>query len=108
MREIVFTYNWNNKLNCKAFTSIRISDYYTVGYQYKVTLKSGKESTELGTAIVVSVREFWLDQLNEFISYLDTGYDVDQCREVILRMHPEVNFEKKKLRLILFKYISKN
>ncbi len=108
MREITFTYNWNNKLNFKAFTSIRLSDYYCIGKQYKVLLKTGKDVTEMGTGEVVSVKEFWLEQLNEFMSYLDTGYDVEKCREVILRMHPKVNFEKKKLRLILFKYISKN
>jgi len=105
VREIIFTYNWNNKLNCKAFTSIRVSDYYSLGYTYKVILRQGKEESVMGMAVVVDVREFYLDQLNEFMSYLDTGYDVEKCRGIILRMHPTVNFEKRKLRLILFKYV---
>lgn len=78
------------------------------GHRYKVLLQSGKKITTMGIAEIIDIKEFYLDQLNDFISYLDTGYGINQCMEVIMRMHPEVDFQRKKLKLILFKYISKN
>lgn len=108
MKTIIFTYNWNNKLNCKAFTSIRVSDAYQVGEQYKVLLKNGKDIHAMGVAQVIAVKTFWLHELNDFISHLDTGYSVDQCQQIIHRMHPKVDFDETKLRLLLFRYISKN
>lgn len=108
MKQIIFTYNCNNKLNCKSFTSIRVSRFYSVGEQYKVILKENKDIHAMGVAEIIAVREFWLHDLNEYVSYLDTGYSVEQCQQIILRMHPKVDFDNTKLRLLLFKYISKN
>ena len=108
MKQIIFTYNWNNKLNCKSFTSLRVSGIYTVGDQYKVLLKEGKNIHAMGVAEVIAIREFWLHDMNEYISYLDTGYSVEQCQQIILRMHPKVDFDNVKLRLLLLKYVSKN
>lgn len=40
-RSIKFSYNWNQKLNCKAFTTIRIHNdgKYVVGEIYNVYLE---------------------------------------------------------------------
>lgn len=108
MKTLTFTYNWNNKLNCKAFTSIRVSEAYQAGDQYKIILRESKDIHVMGVAEVISVRDFYIEQLNEFMSYLDTGYSVEQCEQIIRRMHPKVDFDRTRLRFLLLKYISKN
>ncbi|MBK9333868.1 MAG: hypothetical protein IPM96_16035 [Ignavibacteria bacterium] len=104
MKEIVFTYNWNNKLDCKCFTSIRMSDTYRVGDEYKVFLRSGKDLQVKGVAEIMDIKAFYLDQLSMFIAYLDTGYSVSECKNIIYRMYPNIELGSQKLRLILFKY----
>lgn len=106
MKELSFSYNWNKKLDCRCFTSIRLSDRYKVGDQFKILLKSRKELVPKGCAQVIEIKEFYLDQLNAFISHLDTGYSVDQCRKIIERMYPNTNWGQTKLKLLLLKYIS--
>lgn len=70
-------------------------------------LKNGKDIHAMGVAEVIDVREFWLHELNLFMSYIDTGYSVDQCQQIIQRMHPKVDFDSTKLKMLLFRYISK-
>ncbi len=99
MKEITFSYNWNNKLNCNAFTTLRIEqpNKYIVGADYHIVLK--KE--QIAVARIVNIKSFFLKDLNEFIAYLDTGYSLDKCRQIILNMYPNVNFLQKRLSLIL-------
>jgi hypothetical protein len=103
MQQITFSYNWNNKLDCTAFTTLRLRNdqRYQPGYQYEINLKG--ESKGIGE--ITSVKNFYLDQLNPFIAYLDTGYDVAKCREIILRMYPKVDFNRTMLSLILIRKI---
>lgn len=48
-----------------------------------------------------AIKPFMLKDLNEYISYLDTGYNVEECTKVLKTMYKEVDFEKQKLVLIL-------
>jgi len=80
-----FTYNWNNKLDCNAFSTLRIRNdkKYFVGARKNVRLKETKK----GIADIVAVSYFTLDKINESIARLDTGYSVEQCREIIKTMY---------------------
>lgn len=105
MKEIVFSYNWNNKLGCKAFTTIRLSESYKPGEEYKVILSvKGKTPEVQGVARIIEIKKFFLDQINEFISQLDTGYTKYECVNIIKRMYPNADWTKQKLSLILLKY----
>lgn len=86
MKEITFSYNWNKKLDCRCFTTLRLSDNYKVGQQYKVILKSGKDVTAKGVAQIVEIKRLSLDQINNFIAHIDTGYSVKECIEIIARL----------------------
>lgn len=99
MEALSFSYNWNNKLDCKAFTTIRIynPNKHVKGTKVAIWLKSESK----GTGTIEEVKPFMLDQLNPFISYLDTGYSVEECRNVFLKMYPQIDFSVKKLALIL-------
>lgn len=101
MDKISFSFNWNNKLENKAFTTIRLlqQEKYRTEETYLITLKL----KELFQAKIIEIKPFWLKDLNEFIAHLDTGYNKKECIEIIKKMYPNVNFLQKQLSLILLK-----
>jgi uncharacterized protein YqfB (UPF0267 family) len=101
MRNILFSYNWNNKLECKAYTTLRLHqpEKYVVGETYDIILKD----EVLHTATIIDVKPLRFDQLNEFIAYLDTGYNLQECQNIIKRMYAKVDFKTQKLALILLR-----
>lgn len=107
MKELLFTHNWNNKLNCKAFTSIRLTDRFEIDDEVKIFLKKDKTNVCLGIVRVVSYRIFKLDQLNDYVALLDTGYGVEECKKIIIRMNAKFNrdLSTAEFRLYLFKYV---
>lgn len=89
---IKFSYNWNNKLDNKAFTTIRLHNprKYAPGRAFEVQLNGEHK----GTAILQERRIIRLEQLNDFACYLDTGYSKWEMVEMILkRMYKHVNLE---------------
>lgn len=100
--EISFSFNWNNKLDCKAFTTLRLENKkYQANLLYKIKLKG----EEKGTAKCIAVKTFFLKDINEFISYIDTGYSKEECYNIIYKMYPNVDFNETRLSLILLNYI---
>lgn len=99
--ELGFSYNWNNKTNCNCYTTIRIynPEKHKPGILYNILLKGIHQHY----ARIVAIKPFFLNQLNPFISHLDTGYSVEECRNIIIKMYPKVNFEQKRLVLVLLK-----
>jgi hypothetical protein len=69
--EIKFSTNWNNKLNNKSFSTIRIfnSNKYIVGA--KIEFEKG----------------FYLNQLSMPMAYLDTGYSRNETIEILKKMY---------------------
>jgi hypothetical protein len=98
-KEISFSYNWNNKLNCNAFTTIRLfqPDKYIIGEKYKVSLKG----IPVCESVIINIKNFKLYDLNDFIAFIDTGYNKEECRKIILRMYPKIDFTTQLLSLIL-------
>ena len=88
-----FSYNWNNKLDCKAFTSIRLdSAKYVIGNKYTIVMK-GRQPEQ---ATLMDKKVFKLSQLTAFMSYIDTGYSLDECKNIIRTMYknmPRVNVD---------------
>lgn len=104
---INFSYNWNNKLTCKCFTSIRIANdnKYREGLEYDILLKN----KFLKKCKLVKVEKIFLSELDEFRAYCDTGYNLQSTKDIILKMYPKINFEKTKIALLLFvEVIDKN
>lgn len=99
MFDLKFSYNWNNKLDCTAFTTIRLFNSSKHKPEEKVNLLL--KENPMGTGTIKSVRCFFLADLNEFVSYLDTGYSVAECQKIIHTMYPQVDFTKTHLALIL-------
>lgn len=99
MLDLSFSYNWNNKLDCRAFTTIRLynAHKHAPGTPVRILLKG----TELSTGTIGQVKTMYLNQINEYIARLDTGYSAQECRDIIRKMYPSVNFDQQQLALLL-------
>jgi uncharacterized protein YqfB (UPF0267 family) len=90
---IRFSTNWNNKLSNKAFTTIRLysPEHYREGETYMIELKNGKEGHKfLCYARIQRIKNVKLEQINDYMSYLDTGYSAAECQNIIRKMYPGV------------------
>lgn len=99
METIAFSYNWNNKLDCKAFSTIRLHQPKRWVPLSKVHIQYKKEYR--GTGTIMEVKVFKLPQLNQFMAFLDTGYNVEEAKKIIYRMYPKIDFETQLLNFIL-------
>lgn len=84
--EISFSYNWNKKLDNNSFTTIRLSNEskYQVNKHYNITLCGNF----LKKVIIVAIKRITINQINEYIAQLDTGYSQVECQNVLYRMYP--------------------
>lgn len=104
METIDFSYNWNNKLAGRFFTTLRLNNpKYQVGKTFQVRLK-GKD---LCIVQVADFKQLMLDDINSYIAGLDTGYTVPVCKEVIRKMYPTKNWKTQRLVLVLLQVITK-
>lgn len=98
---INFSHNWNNKLDCRAFTTLRLFDpeNHRSG---RVLFVRGKDK-DYGAHEIKDVRVITLDRVNEFIAYLDTGYCAAETQKLIKTMYKNKNIDwaTQKLALIL-------
>jgi uncharacterized protein YqfB (UPF0267 family) len=85
--KINFQTNWNGKLDCKCFTTFRLSgDKYQIGRAYEIQL-NGKY---LKTARCIDKKTLRLDQVNEWIARIDTGYSLEEFRKVVRTMYKNI------------------
>ena len=101
MRDIKFSYDWNQKLDGNYFTTIRLqnSDKYRVGIRHRVFLKN----KEIGVAEIVDVKVIVLSNLNAFICGLDTGYSVEETKNILRKMYR--NADREYFNLVLYRYL---
>jgi len=99
--EIKFSYNWNNKLHCTYFTTLRLRNdrKYQKGRNYRITVKG----ETIGEAIIQEIRHFKINQLNDYITGIDMGYDSRTGVEIIKKMYATVSWEDQELSFILLK-----
>lgn len=99
MFDLKFTYNWNKKLDCTAFTTIRIYNpqKHIQGERVNLLLKE----KPIGLGVVKNVFPFYLHELTELIAYLDTGYNLQTTRDIIHKMYSKVDFTTQKIALLL-------
>ncbi len=104
MNNINFKTNWNKKLNCKCFTSIRlhnpqkcfISEVFAVILNNRV----------IGYAKLRQVKTIGINEITDYMAMLDTGYNAAKTREIIYQMykHKAINWKTQKLDYCLFEY----
>jgi len=107
MDRINFTYNWNNKLSGKAFTTLRLKNpRYRIEETYEIYLKKGKEGFSfLCHATIVDIKDITLSGISEYIALLDTGYYARECKEIVRKMYSksQPDWNRQLLSFILLK-----
>lgn len=97
--DLSFNENYNNKLNCKFFTTIRLSNH--AKFNKGNTLKIHCKGIYIFNAKVHEVQEIFLHQLKDFICYLDIGQDAKNTIDILKKMFPKYDFETKKIMVVL-------
>lgn len=103
MEKLEFSTNWNNKLDCKVFSTIRIynaSKHYK-GNKFEVYLKKQPK----GKAEILGYIQTYLKDLTDYVCYLDTGYSQEETTEIIKKIYPKIDFERQYIAVILLKKI---
>ena len=91
METLIFSYNWNNKLNCESFTTIRLPNRkYVPGAQFKVILTQGKNLTDMGVAEVEEAFKVIPMHLTNLTCRQDTGYSKEETLRMISNMYKNV------------------
>lgn len=87
MDEIAFSYNWNNKLDCKAFTTIRLHNpyKYRVGSFYRV----GAIGHDFNVKII-DIKVIPFGKINEYMARIDTGYSLEECKNIMRKMYSDI------------------
>jgi hypothetical protein len=105
MDTLRFSTNWNHKLDCDCFTSIReySKERFFPGREIQIELKG----EAICKARVVLVRECYIDNLTELDCYLDTGYSKAETIRILETMYKNrpVNVHTQKFALVLLKKI---
>lgn len=92
--ELYFSYNWNGKLNCNSFTTIRLANENK--YQTGKFLKVFLNKQLFGFYRIIAIKTIQLAGINDWMALLDTGYNAKQCRQIIRDMYknkPNINTE---------------
>ena len=97
--QLKFSYNWNNKLDCNYFTTLRLSDRFNIGDKVRIFLKQENK----GTGIIIDKKAIMLNQINNFIAGIDTGYTVEETKNILKRMYKNVDWECQDIYLYLIK-----
>ncbi|MCF8359246.1 MAG: hypothetical protein K9H26_10835 [Prolixibacteraceae bacterium] len=89
MNRINFSYNWNKKLDCNVFSTIRLwnpAKYYE-GAEVDIWENSRKPALFRGRGRLLIVSKFKLHQLKPAAAWLDTGYSLEETRNILRKMY---------------------
>lgn len=84
--KLTFSHNFNSKLFSDTFTTLRIWNpkRYMVGRVFDVWLT---DRQPWGQAEVIAVKKTKLSQLNDWLCYLDTGYNLEETEKMFRTMY---------------------
>lgn len=100
-----FSTNWNNKLSCEYFTTLRLySKKFIVGNIYDIEL----QKKHLKFAECKAIKTLNIEQINDYIAGLDTGYDAEETKKLIKTMYKNLNLDwtTQRLVFVLFKTVN--
>lgn len=102
--KLTFSYNWNNKLNCLAFTTLRLRNdsKYQVGRAFEINCPDVNPAP----VAVLQVKHLRLDQLSEGMCRVDTGYSKVETQKLIRTMYinkPNINWDTQELVWVLLR-----
>lgn len=89
MQIIDFELNWNGKLYCNAFSTIRLmnEDKYQLNQSYQLTLN---KTIDQGTATLIYLKHFTLKNITEAMALIDTGYSSAEAIQIFKSIHHNI------------------
>lgn len=89
--DISFSYNWNKKLYCRFFTTIRLANYkkYHVGNVYRIMHKENYAFD----GMIVKIEYYKLHEIPEAVCMLDTGLTKPETIELIQKKYSGKNID---------------
>ncbi len=108
-KDLHFSYNWNGKLNCQCFTTLRLynAEKYKTGALFNIYLNNKPK----GQARLIQMNYFNLKDVNEFVARIDTGLSAKECQNMIRQMYkncPTINWNNQFISFCLFQYVDNN
>ena len=107
MNTIKYSFNWNNKLFCIAWSTIRLYNEkkYKIGEIYNHVLVNKKDNpilTKPGKLLYYYF--FSIKDMTEAIALLDTGYTKEEAIKMLKIMYKNknINWENQKLSFMVF------
>jgi|JFJP01.1.fsa_nt_gi hypothetical protein len=107
---ISFTHNYNNKLACEVFTTVRIENpkKFKPNQLYEILLTNSNKGEPIsqGKARILLIQPFLLDKVSEGIALIDTGLTRSKFIELVRTIYKNtgIDFTSKRLSLIFLKY----
>jgi hypothetical protein len=91
LEAIPFAKNWNQKLDCEVFTTLRPLQpkKYKPGKHYVITLNGER----IGVAVCLDVKVLKLGDLNEWQARLDTGMSREEAVNLLHSFYPVANYD---------------
>lgn len=108
-----FEENFNGKLNCTCFTTIRLHHPVknAIGTVKRVYLKRHGEWIWKGNAKIMHAATLTLNRINLPIAKLDTGLLPEECRQLIRNLYkhrPGINWATQQLDYLVLEYIKES
>lgn len=84
METIQFSHNWNGKLGCRYFTTLRRPDKrYALDRVFMIIPPEGDSFK----AMVVDIKQVLLSTMNNFVAAIDTGYMALEAKTMFRKMY---------------------
>lgn len=102
MKQITYSKNWNNKLSCEAFATVRLYEpnQFELGEIYEIIC----DDKLMGVAEIVALRELKLIELTDELAYLDAGCSADEMIAILRDIYVGID-DNAKLQSAIFKYV---
>jgi len=113
MEELTFSYNWNNKLECNSFTTLRLHNptRYYKGREFSIVLMNKKEKQFKFIAEIDDVYPCRFENLSEHACKLDTGYSKADTLKIINNMYkniPGFNIDTQVFDLVMLRKLNRD
>lgn len=105
-----FSLNWNGKLNCTYFTTVRLLNpkKYEVGSIHEIWLEpKGQPKIQVGKAQVIVHQHRTTETLTDTECYLDAGYDRANLNRMLWNMYKRPVGAVLSLSFVTFKMVER-
>ena len=95
MQDIIFSTNWNHKLSCKVFSTVRLSNHnrYKLNEVYNIIEKRNASTEVRFQAQIIHIMSMMLKEIPEWLCYLDTGYGSTDFYNIVKKIYKNSNID---------------